>query len=204
MTRRTIRLARGWAAAGAATLLAAASHVIGGGQVPNLLVSLFALAISGAVCVVLAGKVLSWWRLGVAVALSQGLYHGLFALAGCAPSGTSSVTMVGGHAGHGGQLVVDSTAAALSHGGNSMLFAHAVAAVLTILILRRGEVAGVVLLDSIALKVRALFAPISPVLGAPLRRVRNTAFGAPKISQALDYLASAHPHRGPPLSLAAI
>lgn len=205
MTRRTIRLARGWAAAAAATALAGASHVIGGGAIPNPLIALFSLAISGVVCTALAGKVLSLWRLGTAVLLSQGLFHGLFALAGCVPSasgGASSVSMVGGHAGHGGQLVIDSTVTSLGHGGNSMLIAHAIAAVVTTILLRRGEVTGVELLGIIALKVRALYAPLTPVPTLTPRPVRP-AFRTRKITGALDFLAKAHPHRGPPVAFAA-
>ena len=80
MTARWARFARGWAIAGFATFVAALSHTLGGGTVPGLLPVVVSLAFAGIVCIGLAGRTRSLWRVVVAVLTSQLIFHGLFSL----------------------------------------------------------------------------------------------------------------------------
>lgn len=107
---RATRTARGTVGALIATLFAAASHALGGGEAAP-----FAMLVAGVlalpVCVALAGRLGSLWRLGLAVTASQLLYHWCFSVLGAA-AGTA---------------------------GAAMWVAHAAAAILTIALLHRGE-----------------------------------------------------------------
>src|SRR3954469_12729041 len=84
MSSRGVRVARGLAAAGFATFVAALFHVAGGGLPPSALAVTVSLTFSGLACIALAGKHSSWWRLIASVAVSQFLFHALFVLS---PSG---------------------------------------------------------------------------------------------------------------------
>ncbi|OII22442.1 hypothetical protein [Frigoribacterium sp. MCBA15_019] len=139
---RAERFARGWLTAGASTLVAAFSHVAGGGMQPGVLGVVLALAVAVPVSIALAGVHLSTVRLAVAVALSQVAFHLLFSL-GAEGGGGASAT-----GGHHSALVISTAAdgsvsgavaGAMVMGGPAMWLAHALAAVITIVALRRGE-----------------------------------------------------------------
>ena len=87
MSTRTARLVRGWAAALSATAVAAASHVLAGGLIPNPFIVLFALALSAMVSCALAGRALSLPRTSAAVLASQGIFHLLFSVGGAGGEG---------------------------------------------------------------------------------------------------------------------
>src|SRR5690606_28685168 len=74
---RAARTARGALGAGAATLLAAVSHALAGGTITPLAVGATAL-LALPLCVGLAGRIGSLWRLSLAVGASQFLYHWSF------------------------------------------------------------------------------------------------------------------------------
>ncbi len=126
MHTRWARLARGWVAAGFATFVAGFSHVVAGGEYPSVFAFVVSLVISGTLCTLLAGRRLSLVRLSVSVAASQALFHGLF-------SSLGTPTMV--------EHSHDQMVVASSHGHATMWGAHAVAALVTIVALRYGEVA---------------------------------------------------------------
>jgi hypothetical protein len=139
---RAERFARGWLTAGASTVVAAFSHVAGGGMQPGLLGVVLALAVAVPVSIALAGVHLSTVRLAVAVALSQVAFHLLFSL------GASDVGGASASGGHHTALVVSAAADGAASGGvapgmvmggPAMWLAHALAAVVTIVALRRGE-----------------------------------------------------------------
>jgi hypothetical protein len=146
MTSRTTRVVRGLSAAAVALFVAAFSHVAAGGAAPGQAGAALAAAFSAIVCVALAGRSLSVTRLSIAVLISQFVFHLLF---GVGAGSGSGLTLTTSH--HHGQpvssLVPDaaggavSAAAVHSHGGGWMWLGHAVAAVLTIALLARGEVA---------------------------------------------------------------
>lgn len=211
MTSRSARLARGWIAATFATTVAAASHVLAGGPAPHTLMVALSLALSGLLCVALAGKALSLPRLILGVAASQGTFHTLFT---AAPSSSTAVVNHSGHMSHdagemaamlansAGAPFALTNSAALDHSMTAMWFGHAVACLLTILFLRFGETAAWRLLDALRLEIlwvlaiaplhtpapkRLFTGPTSqllplPDLGIPLRAMR---------------------HRGPPLRIIA-
>lgn len=195
MTPRALRLTRGWTAAVAATFIAALSHFMAGGTVPEPLLLLLALALSGLACTALAGRGLSLWRLAAGVVLSQGLFHWLFSVSG-APHGAPA----GGHLGHSSALDLAGGTmlpSAADHTSPLMWFGHSVAALLTVALLRHGEAAVVQLVGAARLRVTAylplfLPLPVPPARAAlpcnrPVRPLRN--LGVPLLVMR---------HRGPP------
>ncbi len=202
MVSRGARVWRGWIAASFATSIAAASHALAGGGVPNPLILVFSLAISGLLCLALAGKVLSLTRLSLGVLFSQGLFHLLFSVT------TETVTpetapLVPSAMHHGGmmnsQQMLPPAMPEMDHSSLGMLGAHLVAALLTIVLLRRGEVAMMALLHAIALELRGILrAPLSlPPAPETISAVNTsqlltlTDLGAPRLTLR---------HRGPPVS----
>ena len=205
MTARGVRFVRGWAAAVAATFIAAFSHVLSGGPAPETSVLALSLALSGLVCTALAGRVLSLWRLSAAVVLSQSLFHGLFSL-GSASSAAGAAVPAAGHAGHAAHTVAAASGSGLPGTGTMVMdqasplmwAGHALAALATIAVLRHGEVTAVRLITALRLRVVAflpVFLPLAVESGAPVipadwpvRPLRN--LGAPLLVMR---------HRGPPL-----
>lgn len=121
-----------------ATFVALLSHVSAGGAVPGWLGIAIPFVLSLAVCTVLTGRRLSLWRLSVAVVLSQALFHTLFVLGSFAVPGAAQ----GHHTMHGmGEMPPSSSApmADALQGDPVMWLGHAVAAVVTVLALHRGE-----------------------------------------------------------------
>jgi hypothetical protein len=194
-----VRLLRGLAAAVAATSLAAFSHVAAGGPSPDGAIVVLSLALSGLVCTALAGRSLSLWRLSTSVVLSQSLFHGLFSL-GSSTHATAPTPMSAGHAGHTAQAMMDHATATggMDHSSPVMWLGHAIAAVLTIAVLRHGEVTALRLIQALGLKMipfLPLFQPLAVTPGAPfdpagwpVRALRN--LGVPLLVMR---------HRGPPL-----
>ena len=210
MQHRSQRLVRGWLGALTATSLAAASHAAADGILPPAALLVLILALSGAVCTALAGRGLSSPRTAAAVLISQGLYHLLFGLgvhAHTAPStlGTNpgppallgAGTALGTpHAAH------DAAQATVLLAGTSdpgtvqdspwMLLAHTAAALLSVAVIRHGELAARRLFDAVVLVVPVrilnwrhgpaarpvarpalLQVPGLPDLGVPLRALRH-------------------------------
>ncbi|MDQ4215871.1 hypothetical protein [Microbacterium capsulatum] len=141
---RAGRTFRGLIAALVATFVASVSHALADGAPAPLLGVVLALVFAAPVCVALAGRRLSWTRLSIAVALSQFAFHGLM-LVGVGAGSGSLASVPGGHL-HGAEMVKALGATALpagalhpDHSGIGMWIAHAIAAVLTVLALGRGE-----------------------------------------------------------------
>ncbi|HEY4614326.1 MAG TPA: hypothetical protein VIG75_02570 [Citricoccus sp.] len=162
--RGPARLTRGWAAAVVATLMAAGSHTLAAGHdaAPAPVVWLLTLVLAGPVCTALAGRAQSWWRLAVAVASSQVLFHWLYSwpavptgapgsLRVARPGPQSGVQHELHHGAHGLTLAPpvgpgpaapgDGLSGDLlaAHTGPSMAAAHVVAAAVTVGLLRHGE-----------------------------------------------------------------
>lgn len=198
---RAERFARGWLTAGVSTLVAAFSHVAGGGMQPGVLGVVLALAVAVPVSIALAGKHLSTARLTVAVALSQVAFHLLFSLGAEGGVGASA------EGGHHSALVISTVAdgsasgavgGAMVMGGPTMWLAHALAAVITIVALRRGEGAAWVLVllavcgVTVARLLTAGHRPEVPVLRRP-----PTPTGVRPRPPGQRHL-TARPRRGPP------
>ncbi|QOT21311.1 hypothetical protein [Paenarthrobacter sp. YJN-D] len=196
MTARTVRFARGWAGAVAATLIAAASHVLSGGNAPGAPVLILSLALSGLVCMALAGKVLSLWRLATAVLVSQTVFHGLYSFDPGAHHDVGTAAAAG-HAGHGAHTLASVAAGPSDHSSPSMVVGHVLAAVATIAVLRYGEVTAVRLLAALGLRLIPFLRIIQPLAVNPgpnvipsdwaVRPLRN--LGVPLLAMR---------HRGPP------
>ena len=195
MRARRIRVARGSAAAAAATFFAAFSHVVSGAEVPGLFALVAASVLAVFLCIALAGRTLSTWRLTASVVLSQLGYHLLFALV---PASTGTITTGTGHHADMVMMTTDATAHVHASASPAMWLGHALAAAVTIAALLHGERLFFALFDTLRLGVRVLLvgirvAPVPrpampdadwlPILGAPQR-----------------VLLSAMRHRGPPTS----
>ncbi|KFF59700.1 hypothetical protein JF66_09620 [Cryobacterium sp. MLB-32] len=205
MSTRWARFARGWLTAFVAVLVAALSHTAAGGTTPGAISIALALAFSAMVCIPLAGKKLSVLKLSASVVISQLLFHALFGL-----SGTSPATMTAtGHHGSGPIVIgaADSAAAVAAQGTHDMSWmwiAHAVAAVLTIVALRRGERTLWSLLDFAWLALVAIVRTLGILVTLPRQRARVLAALAHRfIATDRDILLSPMQRRGPPQALSA-
>jgi len=231
------RLLRGWAAAVVATLLAAGSHTLAGGAAPGHeagpapVVWILTLALAGPLCTALAGRALSWWRLGSAVGSSQLLFHWLYSQSATLPrhpggsvlsdhavhaapashaghavhaSEASQATVAAQHAPAPGPGVDPQPAAEVlqtaDHTSLAMVAAHVLAAVATVLLLRRGE----------ALAARVVELAVGFVLHSPgarlarwvpaVRRPRLPSRPAAPVLRAGAVVLSGLRLRGPPVT----
>lgn len=207
MEARQRRALRGSAAASFATFVALTSHVIGGGSLPTIMGLIVPLVLSILVCVLLAGRRLSLWRLCVSVSASQALFHLLFSVfapTASAPGAVNAIERHGMHHGGAGGLMpgpmADSVApsqAMHSHASLPMLLAHLVAAVLTIAMIYWAEQLPAALAEFARLVIRALV----PVL-AVIRSIPDGPLSQPAIAEVvprtLGVLRSPVLRRGPP------
>ena len=198
---RALRVARGGAGAVGATLLAALSHSIAGGDITWLAI-VATMIVAWPLCTALAGRVGSLWRLSIAVVAAQFLFHWSFAGLGISASAAGSSLLGGGHhAGHAVSHAGHSMAAvglAPSMGADTtMWMMHALAAILTISLLHRGERAAVALAGLVR---RALPFSVPPlrVVESRLARLRRTVTARAALSNGL-FSPAAITHRGPPL-----
>lgn len=193
MGSRWARVARGMTAAGFATFVAALSHTVGGDAAPSVLAIVTTLVISAAICTLFAGRTVSTWRLAASIAVSQALFHGVFSALGM-PSAAA-------HA-HTGRITL-STVPALAHlhAGGAMWIAHAVAALVTIVVFLHAERAFWGIFDTARLFFTKVLAASVPVAPAP----RPTRIPAVRRHGARDLsvLLSTMRHRGPPEPAAA-
>jgi hypothetical protein len=196
-----MRVGRGSLAAAVSTFVAAFSHAVAGGPLPGAAGLALCLAFSTLVCVALAGKRMSRVRLAASVLVSQALFHGLFssltATAGPVPAAIPPVGGVVAHV-HSPVLGFGAVVPHASHTDSVMLLAHLVAAAVTFLALRHGELAVAALLE-LARTVVVAIVPRMPDVPARSRSVRVAAVrlrtARPRLRRpALSVLR----HRGPP------
>lgn len=199
---RAARTARGTFGALIATFFAAASHALAGDDITPVAVlatSLFALPL----CVLLAGKVGSLWRLSVAVLAAQFVYHWFFSSLGLSSTSSAVGTLaepVSPHAAHLGMLPATLlTAEAPPLTADAWMWvAHGLAALATITLMHRGE-RGVMHLVQVLRHAVPVRVP-SPVR-LPEQLAILTIFTALP-SRAERVFLSAMSHRGPPVRLA--
>lgn len=180
-TSGALRVVRGTAVGTAAMSLAAAGHVAGGGSLPPATAaSLLGLTVAGSVA--LSGRRWTFSALATMLLGVQLVCH--VALAGHA---TAANLTNHSHAAHGTSP--------------SMLVAHVLAALVTAVLLRRGEswCWRLVALLSRPVQVARVFST-RPKL-KPVARLVAAADGAPALLRSL-LLADAQPRRGPPALLA--
>lgn len=186
------RTMRGAAIAGAATLTAAASHALAGGEVTAF--SVFATALLALpLSIALAGRKIGMWRLAVAVSAAQFVYHWCFAGLGLfSPAEAAAPTPL--HAAHLAQLqtfVPDLAAAGAADA--AMWFGHAFGAIVTIALLHRGERAmrGLARLVRRALPLACPLLPVAPRLARVTPISQVSALPRPAMFTVIS-------HRGPP------
>jgi len=194
---RLPQLLRGTSAAALATFTALLGHVSAGGALPGVIGLLVPLVLSSMVGVLLAGRRLSLTRLLLAVSASQFLFHELFVLGAFTPVGGFEVhqhgvpaTLPGGEVG-----MIDPMA--------GMWFSHALTAVITAVVLHRGELL-LAALGRLAVRLStwlaAVLVPRTPVIAA-LPGARTAARAA--ADGAADTgirIVRRRPRRGPPVS----
>jgi len=195
MQSRWARLTRGLLAAVFSTVAAAVSHTLAGGDAPGALALAVTFTFAAVVCVVLTGKRLSLARLAVAIGVSQFAFHGLFSSMG----GFAAPAIARSH--HSVSTMTGMADAATHHTSALMWFAHAVAALLTVIALRNGEAAFWSLRDLAGRVIRSLtlFSPTALQHTGPRTAPAARVF-APRF---FDVHSSALRYRGPPVSLVA-
>lgn len=181
------------------TAIALISHVLAGGTTPGVAGILAPLAFSVLVCLPLSGRVLSLPRLVISVLTSQLLFHWLFVLG--APGSTALVP--GAPAGHHLQTVtVVHTGMVMTppmdHAAASMWIGHAIAAMITVLLIRRGEKALVRVRQLAAALVRTLFPQLAQPDAARIARPRLAAVCRDQRPSPLPVFGTAMSRRGPP------
>ncbi|QIK62398.1 hypothetical protein G7068_03605 [Leucobacter viscericola] len=190
---RAHRVARGGAGAAVATLLAAASHGLAGGTITWLAVIATGL-VAMPLCTALAGRVGSLWRLSLAVVAAQFLYHWSFAGLGITGAGTTGVTPESAHASHLAALQAFTPSVTAASADATMWALHAVAALVTIGLVYRGERAFLALMGML----RQVFA----LPAVALVEISHRAFAVaerPLATRIGERLFAAVSHRGPPL-----
>lgn len=197
---RALRVARGGAGAVGATLLAALSHSVAGGDITWLAI-VATMVVAWPLCTALAGRVGSLWRLSSAVIAAQFLFHWSFAGLGISASAAGSSILGGGHhASHGGHAGHSMGAVdfAPSMGADTtMWLMHALAAILTITLLHRGERAAMALAGLVR-RALPFSAPQLQVVEHRPAHIRRVASSARELSNGL-FSPAAITHRGPPL-----
>ena len=202
---RAARASRGLAAAGFSTFVALASHVLAGGEVPGLLGIVVPLVFATSTCIALAGLRRSWLRLSVSVVISQVLFHTLFVI-GAAGTATVVTGTGGAHAGHGAEpmvMAVGSSGSSMVHAGHSgawMWFAHAVAALVTVVTLRQGEAVLARFAELADRLVAVLFLPVVRLLVLPTQpRAALTGVEGVWTPSPLPVVTTGTVRRGPPV-----
>lgn len=197
---RQARAVKALLVAACSTMIALVSHVLAGGAVPAPAGILVPLAVSVFVCLPLSGRTLSLPRLVLSVLASQVVFHWMFVL-GTPGSGAVRIDAAPlGHAGHGAPTItlLGGEAAHSVHADGWMWLGHAVAALATIALIRRGEVALVGLRRLALLAVRALFRARPHADVEPVAVPRHVGSGRDEDAPVGRLLTAAVSRRGPP------
>jgi hypothetical protein len=203
MSTRWTRVARGSLAAVFSTFVAAFSHAAAGGSAPSIAALSLAVAFSTMTCVALAGRGLSYWRVGASVAVSQVFFHTLFSLISTTPT-PSSAAHPSAHAGHDMSAMLLPSGAGASGAAITvdvaMVAGHVLAAVVTFAALVWGERTLRGMASAALLRVSrfaALLLPTPVVAPRAERLGRVHRIDAPAV---LEVLRASLWHRGPPLA----
>jgi len=197
MSSRWARVARGLLVAVLSVFVAMLSHIAGGGSLPGGVGLAIALAFATLASVAVVGKRLNPLRLTAAVAVSQFAFHLLFSVG----ASTSAQFSQAGH--HGAVSITPGSASdgmQMAHGDAGMWASHAVAAVLTIAFLWRGERAVWKLLSTASRRLFVVLVgtlvvlPVSPVAAALTPAPESTR----TLRDDLGIVLSRLRHRGPP------
>jgi len=198
---RWLRVARGFVLAAASLFVASMSHVTAGGHAPGPLALTLASAFSLVACTAIVGRMLTLPRLILGVALSQLLLHVLFSLDGglfSLDGGVSGALMSSGHHGVAVAQVSAPASGLLPPPDLGMWVSHAVAALITVALIRWGHLtvrAVRALAQPFVARVRrVLFTPVAPRTGVSAPYTARDA--VPPLSRPWTRALS---RRGPPL-----
>ena len=200
---RAQRLARGWIVGLVATSVAAVSHSLAGGYQPGALSFGTALVFAGLLGTAVIGRRPSLPRLSIAVGASQLAFHLLFSLLGGATAGSSGADTGSGMPGMSDMgapaLPAPLVTSAHDHVADpGMWIAHALAAVLTVLFLRRAELAVWTMLTRLGRVVATrLTVALVPVASRGVPRI--PAWPSVERRPAERLLVASALRRGPPL-----
>jgi hypothetical protein len=210
MSTRWTRVARGTLAAVFSTFVAAFSHAIAGGNAPSVAALSLAVAFSTIACVALAGRGLSYWRVGASVAVSQVFFHTLFSLIATPSTQMSSVSS-SAHAGHDMAAMLAPVGAAASGTAASgtpvmaadiaMVAGHVLAAAVTFAAIVWGERTDRGMVSAALLHVARFAALVLPTPIVALRPVRLGPVRRVDAPAVLEVLRASLWHRGPPLAV---
>ena len=206
------RVVRGVAVASFSTGVALLFHLIGGGAMPAAMGLIAPLILSAFVGMLVMSARPRLLPTVAVTAVAQIAFHTLFTVG----SGVSAVGSQAAHAGHAGHTMTTPIAGAAPmagatteassavvglQGDGRMWLMHAVAAVITAVVLHRGEliIAG---LARLLERVVALVAPPTPTTHPLSERPRSWVDSVPR-ARAARLLIHVAPDRGPPLFLAA-
>lgn len=166
---------------------------------PGTLGIVVPLVFSAFVCVLLAGRRLSLFRLTLSVAVSQFLFHTLFMLG--TVQGVASSPAVSSHATHGMPVMLDAAVAPISHGahtGAGMWVAHGIAALLTVAVIHWAEklIAAVAAMKDFVLT--RLVPAVPTVVAAPMLAGSLSLPGREPSLRSLGVYPATMALRGPP------
>ncbi|NYF15981.1 uncharacterized membrane protein YjjB (DUF3815 family) [Microbacterium sp. AK009] len=195
MSPRHLRAGRAVAAATAATVIAGTSHTLAADGPPPVTLLLVAAVLATPIALLLIGRRPSIGRTLITVTAAQAVYHLAFALVGTA--GSSGAAPQGRHLHHVTLTLGEGAVATVPDA--PMIGAHAVAALLTALLLHHGER----MLQALGRGIRTLLAgtrPLVPSLRASIVRIGivSTAWTV------LPRTASGCSSRGPPARVAVL
>lgn len=203
---RGLRVVRGLLVASLSVVVAAFSHVAGGGAVPGALGTILALAFAILACIALSSRALSPVRLSISVACSQFVFHLLFSLGANLPAGAHASGGMFGMVMSGGASTlpdfgsVGSVVPAEAMSDARMWLGHAIAAVVTVAVLLHGE-RSLLLVARLGAARLALLAVVVDALPSSLGVARHgvaIAVADLRGLRPLDVLLASRPHRGPP------
>jgi uncharacterized membrane protein (GlpM family) len=202
---------RGTVVASLSVVVAAFSHVAGGGAAPGALGVILASTFSVLACIAVGSRPASPLRTTISVGLSQIVFHLVFSLGAHLPGDATStgsgdmlgMVMSGGRTPHLPDLSTPGALSAAATDDVRMWLGHALAAVVTILVLLHGERAllTVVRLGAARLLRLAIVSEALPAALGVARHVVVTALGDLRGVPSLDLLLASRPYRGPPLAL---
>lgn len=180
-----MRAVRGCTAAAVAVVIAATAHTLSGGGAPPLWLLVAVTALAAPIAVALAGPAPALWRTGAVVAVSQALLHTAFAAIG------STAPLAAARHDHGTvALIVESGGVTVDA---EMVAGHALAALVTTVLLAWGERMLRGLARGVSRRLRLLTGHTATVPAAPPRAVPATLPAVPRIQ-----IASLS-RRGPPV-----
>lgn len=177
----------------AAVLVAALSHMLAGGNAPAFFAIVASIIVALPLTLLLTRRALGVAGTFIAVALTQFLFHSLFVYLGTGDA--SSREPLPAHAEHFG-MVQEFVPVLPDEAGPTvaMWLSHLVAAIATVWVIRRGEVA----LGRVA---RLLIRVFWPALTLTLKPATGPVLGAmrtPVHTPRSVHPSDAHAHRGPP------